>query len=97
MTIEDMEEIVLSCCGVVVWFPKNLMKQKREDGETFYCPNGHSQCFRETTSGKLQKRLDAVNRDFADKEAKLQNLKNGKCPFCWKTVKNLSGHIDRMH
>lgn len=99
MTIEDMEEIVFGCCGSVVWLPKNLLEDKRKTGEPFYCPNGHSRRFKETTSERLQKELDAARKEISDfsKTSWLTELKTGKCPWCWKTVKDLSGHIERKH
>lgn len=96
-TIEDMEEIVFGCCGAVVWLPKNLLAEKRKTGESFYCPNGHSRCYRETTADKLLKELDAAKKDLAEKNQKIQNIKSGSCPFCRKTVKDISSHIERRH
>jgi DNA repair exonuclease SbcCD ATPase subunit len=97
VTTQDMEEIVFGCCGAVVWLTNSFMVEKRKTGDTFYCPNGHARHFKETTAEKLQRELDQKESALADKEAKLAKLKDGKCPFCWKTVKELSGHIKRSH
>lgn len=96
-TTEDMEELVMGCCGAVVWFPKNFLKQRREDGQNFYCPSGHARAFVKTKSDRLQEELTEARRSLQAKTEQLSSLKSGKCPFCWKTVKNLSAHIERMH
>jgi hypothetical protein len=96
-TIEDMEELVFSCCGAVAWLPRTFLRDKRETGEKFFCPNGHNRVFKETRGDRLQKELDESKKRLAAKELKIQGLTEGKCPFCWKTVKDLSGHIERNH
>jgi hypothetical protein len=96
-TIEAMEEVVLGCCGVVVWFPKTFLKDRRETGKEFYCPNGHARSYHETTAQKLQRQLDASRKESEQRLEKLVGVKNGKCPFCWKQVKELSAHIERKH
>ncbi len=93
----DMEEIVFGCCGVPVWLPKNFVNDKRNTKDSFYCPNGHSRSFMESTADRLQRELNAAKKDVENKNEKLEKLKTGKCPFCWKTVKDLSAHINRVH
>ena len=96
-TIEDMEELVFGCSAAPVWLPKNMLEDKRKTGDTFYCPNGHGRHFKETTAEKLQRKLDATEKVLSEKSQKLEGVKRGKCPFCWKTLKNLSEHIERFH
>lgn len=50
------------CCVCGVWFamPNNLVKQRRRDGELFYCPVGHEQYF----------------TDAEDKQKEIEHLKN---------------------
>lgn len=96
-TLEDMEEVVMGCCGAIVWLQKKFMADKRETGDTFYCPNGHGRHFKKTRAERLQEELDGVRKTLADKTAKLEGVKAGKCPWCWRTVKNLNAHIARRH
>ena len=95
--VGNMEELTMGCCGVTVWYPVNFLKDKRETKDTFYCPNGHARSYRTSELERLQKEMDQIRADRDDKQAKLEKLKLGRCPFCWKTVKNLSGHISRKH
>lgn len=96
-TIEDMEELVFGCCGAVAWLPKTLLKDRRESGQNFYCPNGHVRCYRKTTAEKLKDELEATKMALSQKMGALEGIKSGKCPFCWKIRKNLSEHIERNH
>lgn len=95
--VEDMVELTLGCCGVTVWFPAEFITERKRTGEVFYCPNGHGRSYRETTAQKLQKELDAAKNELQIKTDKLERVKTGKYPFCWKTVKNLSSHIRHSH
>jgi hypothetical protein len=97
MKIEDMEEIVFGCCGVPVWLPKNFLDDKRKTKDSFYCPNGHSRSYVESTADRLQKELNIAKSDLESKNRKIADLKTGKCPFCWRTLKDLSAHINRCH
>jgi hypothetical protein len=48
-------------CGVD--FASPLIAARRDDGETFYCPNGHAQHFTETEAQRLRRRLESAERD----------------------------------
>lgn len=41
-------------CGVVFGIPVDLEKRRREDHETFYCPNGHSMAFSGPTKAQKE-------------------------------------------
>jgi len=49
--------------------PDNILRVHREKGTSFYCPNGHSQCFTTTEVDRLRQQLRAVRdeRDWAQK------------------------------
>ncbi len=49
-------------CGVVFALPETLEKRRRNDGESFYCPNGHSMVFRKTELDKANERADTLER-----------------------------------
>ena len=44
-------------CGVVFAMPDRFLRDRREDGQTFYCPNGHPRVFRESESDRLRRQL----------------------------------------
>lgn len=35
-------EVEICTCGVLFAAPRYMLETRREDGESFYCPNGHS-------------------------------------------------------
>lgn len=96
-TANEMTRMVCGKCGVEHWIVSDYLDDKRETGETWSCPNGHLRRFAETNSQKLQKELDTAKKDLAAKNSKLEDIKTGKCPWCWRTVKNLNSHIARRH
>lgn len=46
-TLTEVFESAGPCwrCGVTIVMPQNLVSKRREDHESFYCPNGHSGYF----------------------------------------------------
>ncbi len=53
----DTTLITKTCCncGVLFAMEQGYQQQKRRDGESFHCPNGHGQHYTETDKTKLQK------------------------------------------
>lgn len=57
---------VCAWCGVLFAAPKHLIAARRKDGETFYCPNGHSLRFNrgEPEAERLRRQLEE-ERDWS--------------------------------
>lgn len=53
-------DIACGECGVDFCLPKPLYEARREDGQTFYCPNGHPRVFRE---GPKDRQIKVLNAD----------------------------------
>lgn len=53
---------VLDCasCGVIYAIPGDLEKRARDEGTSWYCPNGHPQAFAESRADKLKAKLEAA-------------------------------------
>lgn len=49
-------------CGIAFGMPERYMRERREDGKTFYCPNGHPRVFREPEIERLKKEVAAAER-----------------------------------
>lgn len=58
-------------CGIEFAMPEYFVTERREDKKPFYCPNGHSAVFTESTAQRLQKELDAA-------KARLVNERNAR-------------------
>jgi hypothetical protein len=56
-----------TCCSCFIQFamPEELQTKRRNDGGSFYCPNGHSQHYTKTRVQELEEQL---NRERAAKE-----------------------------
>ena len=78
MTLNTSVTLVLhECwsCGVVYGITERMHNKRREDGGSFWCPNGHGAVFSETEVQKLQKRLDRSARLLASAEGELVTQK----------------------
>jgi len=49
-------------CGCPMAFESHFLEQRRNDGSTFYCPNGHPRAFRESELAKAQKLLETERK-----------------------------------
>jgi hypothetical protein len=60
-------------CGIPFGMTNDFIRRRREDGQSFYCPAGHSQCFCESEVKRLQRALDAKKRREEILEAEVAN------------------------
>lgn len=65
---DDDESCECYSCGVL--FASNILPRRREDGGTFYCPNGHGQSYTESEADKLRKQLtdEKLKREQAERD-----------------------------
>ncbi len=54
-----------TCCNCHIAFamPQELQVKCKQDGTTFYCPNGHPQVYSKPEITKLQEQLNRANSD----------------------------------
>lgn len=64
MTTLIVTIIPVDCCncGVVFGLAEGHLRQLRQTGEWFYCPNGHRQHYTETDADRLRKQLALAER-----------------------------------
>lgn len=74
-------------CAIQFAAPPRFIKERREDGKSFYCPSGHTMSFHETEIDKLKKQLQREKENTEwwkntaaskDKTIKGQNIAIGK-------------------
>ena len=50
--MQQFVETECCVCGIAFKVPRNYLAHRREDGEGFYCPNGHSLTFKKQSEVK---------------------------------------------
>lgn len=55
-------------CGVEFQMPTRLYEERARDKESFYCPNGHPRCFRESESERLRRENNRLQQQLARKD-----------------------------
>ncbi len=78
--IASVMMVTVTCykCGIPFSFPQHFDTRRREDKQSFWCPNGHSQAFVESEADRLRNELAKKERElefqreqrgYADKRA----------------------------
>jgi hypothetical protein len=94
--VEITQETCLTC-GCSFWITKKHQQNLIQTKNNFYCPNGHSQCYRgepyENTIGKLKNDISVCKNIRQQKEQEIENLeksvKSYKMLFRREQKKNL--------
>lgn len=60
-----METIICYKCAIPFAVPSQYKAILRSSQETFYCPNGHNQCYSVSTEATLRQKLDAAEKEKA--------------------------------
>ena len=57
----------LTCgaCGIEWIVPARFNQEKRDTGDSFYCPNGHCRAYKETTAILLRRRAERAEQEQA--------------------------------
>ena len=77
----EIEFFVEDCihCGIHFAIPSNFLERRRKDHKTFYCPNGHGQCYTKETDAERWKKLfeeEAMkNRPVQEQKEEINRLK----------------------
>lgn len=66
-----METITCCTCNVPFMVPDHMKRRLREAGDTFWCPAGHAQSYKETEIMRLRKMVEAANRSKTELVAQL--------------------------
>jgi hypothetical protein len=60
-----LEVTTCGACGVLFAMPQRLLESCREDGDNFFCPNGHSLTFTDYENARLKKERDRLKNRLA--------------------------------
>jgi len=72
----QLESRTCGTCGLPFAAPDYFWRQRKRDGESYTCPNGHSWHFSETEAMELQKQLDAEKQRVEAYKRQMEFEKN---------------------
>lgn len=78
-------------CGIMFAMTEEFKKQRKSDGETFYCPNGHGQHYTDTN----KKRMAALRRRAESAERRAAHLQEQSDHYSYQ-ARAYKGHKTRL-
>jgi hypothetical protein len=70
LTVYFCDPFYCPTCGVPVSIPAEIYRQRRENGSSYYCCNGHSMVARKSDVQKLKEELAEKERSLAAAKAR---------------------------
>jgi hypothetical protein len=104
--------VVTHCwCGIALAIPSNLHRVAKDEGQSVYCPIGHSFSYRDTYAKRLERErrqheatrelLAAEERSHSATRGHLTRQKKriaaGVCPCCHRHFANVERHMASQH
>lgn len=90
-----LETTQCSECGIIYAIPKDrLDRERNHKGKGWYCPNGHSQVFKETEAMRLKHKLDQMEADrdwYRNSREKVIEQRDGAL----RSLSATKGHLTR--
>lgn len=71
MTTVNFETEECCECGIIFQVPEDFAENRQNDGQTFYCPNGHGQSYTDTDDEKIEK----LENDKRELQVQVRQLK----------------------
>lgn len=72
----EFEEHICPACGIVYGLTARFVAGRRQNKETFYCPNGHSLSFKKSKEDQLAEELSRVKQQLAQRDDVINSLSN---------------------
>lgn len=94
-TVIEMKTIVCYKCAIPFAVPSQYRAYLKDTGETFHCPNGHSQHYSESTIDKLKKELEKEH-SAKDRLWKIIDSKNETINSIERQKAAIKGHATRL-
>lgn len=77
-TYVTMETIICYKCAIPFGVPSYYRQHLRNTGESFYCPNGHSQVYSKPRIQSLEEQLKAKEKELTDSKKRLCDIIHSK-------------------
>lgn len=59
-------------CDVVYGMSETMHERRKKDGESFFCPNGHSAAYKETEADRMRRERDRLAQRVAEKDDEIR-------------------------
>lgn len=102
-----LESETCCSCGIAFGMPTDFksIAQRKAEGKTFYCPNGHPQHYTSESDDAKIKRLtrerdEARARTERERQSKLKlekRISRGVCPCCHRSFSQIARHMKTKH
>lgn len=93
----SIEFVTILCsaekCGLQFALPADFVNSRREDHNSFYCPNGHSRCYPAKT--QEENKIANLEQALAAKTERIRQLEGG-INFRDRLLANRKGQITRL-
>src|SRR5713101_5543499 len=61
----NYDDLTCGECGIRFFVPHNWLKQRRDEGGGYTCPNGHGRIFRESATDIIRRERDGLKQEMA--------------------------------
>lgn len=93
-----MTTFVLMCCGecgIEFQVPAPWQQERKENGKTWFCPNGHSRVYRESDADALRRERDQLVQRIAQKDDEIRHQREMR-DAAERRVSAAKGQITRL-
>lgn len=74
----ELQSSTCIVCGCIFGMTPHFIRGRRENGGTFYCPNGHQLTFGESEMDQLRKRIAEKEKVIVQKNQRIDQIVEGK-------------------
>ena len=82
-------------CGLPFAMPTRLYEQCKKNGNTFYCPLGHTVVFRESDVDRMRRARDLLKQQIAERDDRISDL-YGQVETEERRTAAYKGHITKL-
>lgn len=92
---QSVTTVACYCCGTVFAMDSELYWRRRDDGNMFWCPNGHQQHFTESELQRAQKRAENLAKRLEWAEQGERNA-IARADATERRRRSIQGHATRL-
>src|SRR3990167_6033705 len=76
--ITTIQTVEMECgeCGVLFWVSQEYHRERKENGLSWHCPNGHERVYGESDAKRLKRELQEAQAKLANTQFELMAAEN---------------------